>query len=93
MLAAGYIPPGLPGYIEPGRAGVSPPSTNKDKTPVTIYIPMELAKAVRIKSYFEARLLAAGFQARFIPVRWELLEKGFNEKNIPASVFDNYFVC
>lgn len=83
MPAAGYVPPGLSGYIVPTNAPQNPaPQVRKESTPITILIPIELAKSSAMKVYFEKRLSEAGFKTRFEPVRWNVLEKGFNNKSL-----------
>ena len=81
MIANGYIPPGLPGFIDKSLASPAKDHAELTATPIRIVIPIELAKSHEIKSYLENKLAKAGFKATIDPQPWEVLEKGFNNKS------------
>ena len=81
--SGGYIPPGLPGHIERDSETENLPKAKSNK-PIKIYIPQLLAKAPEIKSLLESRFKAAGFHVSVIPVAWEKMIEGYNNKSMQA---------
>jgi ABC-type transport system substrate-binding protein len=88
QLAAngGYIPPGFPGYMKTSKEYQS----NKiNKKLITLFVPIELAKAPAICKYLEESFSKNGFNVKAVPIKWEEFEKRYNAKTMQAFLFSS----
>jgi len=79
--AYGYIPIGLPGHISAPPESLQPAKAPKH-TEIKIAIPSVLSKHKEMIDFFHSELRPLGWNVTFVPMGWDELMKGYDEKSL-----------